>query len=96
LTACSASDRFNAELWQRSDGSDYQDNTRCQMVDDLMKNYLHPGMSRAEVFKLIGEPTEEPVVHEPVGVCGFGVDYSYLEFSFDEAGKLKEFRLIQG
>jgi hypothetical protein len=45
LTACGTSNRFNAEAWQRSDGSDYKDNTRCQMVDDLMKNYLHPGMS---------------------------------------------------
>jgi hypothetical protein len=96
LTACSASDRFNAEAWQRSDGSDPKDMTRCQMVDDLMTNYLHTGISREEVFKLIGEPTDAPVVQRLIGVCGFGVDYEYLELTFDEAGKLKEVRRIQG
>lgn len=66
------------------------------MVDDLMTNYLHIGMSRADVFKLIGGRTEEPVVHELIGVCGMGVDYEYLELTFDAAGKLTDIRRVQG
>ena len=96
LAACASNDRFNAEAWQRSSGTDYKDNTRCQMVHDLMDNYLNVGLSRAEVFDLLGNPSEESVVNVPVGVCDFGVDYSYLTLTFDESGKLKDFRLIQG
>jgi hypothetical protein len=96
LTACGTSNRFNAEAWQRSDGSDHKDMTRCQMVDDLMANYLHTGLSRDAVFELIGEPSDAPVVQRLIGVCGMGVDYEYLELTFDEAGKLKEVRRIQG
>ncbi len=96
LAACASNNRFNAEVWQRSSGTDYKDNTRCQMVHDLMDNYLHVGLSRAEVFDILGNSTEESVVNVPVGVCDFGVDYYYLTLTFDEAGKLKDFRLVQG
>ena len=53
-------------------------------------------MSRADVFKLIGGRTEEPVVHELLGVCGMGVDYEYLELTFDAAGKLTDICRVQG
>lgn len=96
LVACAANNQFKADVWQRSSGTDHKDNTRCQMVHDLMDNHLRVGMSRMEVKDLLGDLTEEAVVNVTVGVCDFGVDYYYLTLTFDEAGRLQDFRLVQG
>jgi hypothetical protein len=96
LAACGTSNRFHAEAWQHTDGTDPHDSTRCQMVDDLMMNYLHTGLSRAEVSKLIGQAEDTPIVHDLIGVCGVGVDYDYLELTFDAAEKLQAVCRIQG
>lgn len=48
--------KFNRKEWNHIDGS-Y--NHRDLMIQDLMKNILHKGMSYKELEKIVGKPNEQ-------------------------------------
>ncbi|UKT63403.1 hypothetical protein [Pedobacter mucosus] len=55
LASCINSPLFDQEVWINNPKGD-QYSPRARMVDDIMKNYLKPGMSKKEVIKLLGNP----------------------------------------
>lgn len=55
--------KFDQDLWQReglrtSDSQSVKSNGRSRMVDDLINNHIHVGMSRDEVLGMLGRPDE--------------------------------------
>jgi outer membrane protein assembly factor BamE (lipoprotein component of BamABCDE complex) len=57
LSSCEApQQKFNRKEWNHIDGS-Y--NHRDLMIQDLMKNVLHKGMSYKELEKIVGKPNEQ-------------------------------------
>ena len=57
LVSCEApQQKFNRKEWNHIDGS-Y--NHRDLMIQDLMKNILHKGMTYKELEKILGKPNEQ-------------------------------------
>ena len=77
---------FDQDVWHSQSGSDSADNPRASMVHDLEWRYLHAGMSRAQVVKLLGEPDwhKQPDRYSyNVGMwSGFRIDYDSLDVHF--------------
>jgi outer membrane protein assembly factor BamE (lipoprotein component of BamABCDE complex) len=62
LCGCSyTASKFKREVWIKHPQVDDRYNPRAEMVQDLMKNYLKPGMSRKAVLDLLGNPYKEGI-----------------------------------
>lgn len=62
LCGCNnTSSKFEREVWIRHTQADDRYNPRAEMVQDLMKSYLKPGMSRKAVLDLLGNPYKEGI-----------------------------------
>lgn len=48
--------RFNRHDWLEDQSCVDGSNRRGHMADDIMRHYLHPGMSQAQVVVLLGAP----------------------------------------
>jgi len=56
ISSCGIQDKpFDSKTWQAIDGNNFSE-LREPMINDLMKNHLHKGMSYNEVIKLLGHP----------------------------------------
>jgi hypothetical protein len=89
--------RFDAARWQAQRGSDALNNPRIAMIGDLEQR-LRPGMTRAEVLALLGEPESQSggrAVYA-LGASPYGVDYEFFVIEFDDAGMLLRHRLMRG
>jgi hypothetical protein len=64
---------FEQNTWMRDDGSNVN-SIRGLMTADLITNYLKPGMSKAEVKRLLGSPDsqEKPDAFSPAPPQGAG------------------------
>ena len=62
LCGCNyTSSKFEKAVWIKHMQVDDRYNPRTGMVQDLMKNYLKPGMSRKAVLDLLGKPYKEGI-----------------------------------
>ena len=58
----SCTGQFDSTAWKSVDSSvESGDNTRSQMADDLLENYLEKSMTKAQVLELLGDPNEQGV-----------------------------------
>ena len=56
ISSCGIQDKpFDSKTWQAIDGNNFSE-LREPMLNDLMNNYLHKGMTYNEVVKLLGNP----------------------------------------
>lgn len=96
--AAGAGGGFDSKAWKAESGSNAVDNPRAGMVADLEK-LLRPGMARAEVEALLGQPEgkrgDGAYVYD-LGVARYGVDYQWFVVEFDDAGVLIRFSMSQG
>jgi hypothetical protein len=84
--------KFDQALWESSQWND-PDTPRLQMVADLQRNYIEPGMTREQIVELLGEPGNNS---EEVFIYGLGMSDArlyFLDVYFDSAGKLIETRI---
>ena len=85
--------RFDRAVWLRNRSCDAENNPRARMYDDLARNHLRRGMSRAAVRRLLGEPAPgraAAVLEYPLGYAsGFKIDCDYLYVEFDRSGRLR-------
>lgn len=73
------------------------------MVNDLMDNYLKPGMTRTQVHQLLGEPdstSEFDAENHREGfglghIGPFGIDPSVLYLQYDSSEKLKSWSVVE-
>ncbi|WAC01882.1 hypothetical protein N7U66_18795 [Lacinutrix neustonica] len=59
--SCQAQRDFNKELWSENSELIKEGNTRLEMVNDLMQNYLKIGMDKKQVINLLGEPNSDTI-----------------------------------
>lgn len=90
---------FDSDKWKAAQQAGHaRDNPRAGMVREL-KAQLHPGMTKAEVIALLGQPDTEEKPGRFVyalGMAKFAVDYEYYVIEFDRDGKLARHFLEQG
>jgi len=72
---------FDAKLWAEG-------HERWRMCDDLRKHYLHVGMEREQVLRLLGPATED----DARGL-GYDVGGHWLGVVFDDQQRLRETQL---
>lgn len=93
-------DHFNAKEWSRPI-SNKEESTcyRGGMARDIEKRYLKPGMSKADVERLLGKPDSTPNLRElryTLGMCsGFMMDYDDLHIYFNDGGIFERSAIIQ-
>ena len=58
---CNRSSSFEQKVWLDNPEMTDTDNPRAHMVDDLMKNQLKLGMTRAAVLDLLGKPYKDVI-----------------------------------
>lgn len=85
----SAAETFDAATWRNSTGGGMDDSPRFDMVEEAAEQ-VRPGMSRADVVALLGEPSREEdgvLIWE----AGFRtVQFAWLEVRLDEGGTVVE------
>jgi len=93
LSACAMEQtpRFDSDAWKAQRGAAARDNTRGTMLT-AMEGVVHPGMSREDVLRLLGEPdgsdAETGTDTYELGVAKFGVDEEYYEIRYHD-GKVE-------
>jgi len=92
------SDGFNSTLWKAQHGKHERHNPRGKMIVSLEKNHLRPGMMRAEVHALLGEPDQKRGTSDVynLGASPVGVDFEYYVLEYDSAERLSKFWLTRG
>lgn len=87
------SEQFDAELWRAQRGSSALDNPRVGLVVVLERDHMRPGMSRAEVIGLLGEPDRRQPHsdHYRLGASPVGVDYETYVVEYDEQDRVRSF-----
>jgi hypothetical protein len=88
---------FDPALWRAQHGRDAPDNPRVGMIDAIQR-LLSPGMTRAEVEALLGEPEQrspESDIYDVGGTAG-SADYAYFVVEFDAAGRVVRYELMRG
>ena len=90
---------FDSEIWLKYHEDMEPDNPRGEMYEDLVENYLIKGMSKAEVFGLLGQPdfqnTEDMMSYNLGMWSGMRIDYDSLDLKFTDDGGLVEFYRVQ-
>ena len=94
--ALMADDGFDSAGWKQVRGSTARDNPRSAMVPAL-KTKLKPGMARAEVVDLLGQPETEKGgrLTYNLGVSTYGIDYEYYVIELD-GDRVKSFGMRRG
>jgi hypothetical protein len=93
-------ERFEPKVWSRPI-TNAEDSTcyRGGMAADIRDRVLRPGMSRAEVKRLLGEPDKDFKQDEywyVLGMCsGLRIDYDVLHVYFDANGALQRAQIRQ-
>lgn len=92
-----ATPSFDSARWADADPSDPDDQTRCELVDDL-DGVLIAGTSRDDVRDRLGPGVDRADGTEvwTIGACGFSIDFEELVVTFDERDALVEWRRVQG
>lgn len=92
-----AGSSFESARWIDADPFDPDDQTRCQLVDDL-DGVLIAGTSRDDVRDLLGIGVERDDGTEvwSVGACGLSIDPGQVLVTFDDDDGLVEWRQVQG
>jgi len=86
---------FHQTTWIESGDSNYN-NPRCAMLDNLQKYRLTIGLSKDEVFKLLGQPDREG--SNSVAYCigrnnGFLNDSEWFVLDVDEQEVVRDFNI---
>lgn len=91
------SSRFESARWKAESANESHENPRAGMIVSLEKE-LKPGMSRADIESLLGEPEgkEGNRYSYFVGTVGYGVDLDEFVIEFDAEGRLARFYIRQG
>ena len=81
IYSCSNETKFDAKKWKSYGASESTHFVRWPMIHDLVKNYNLIGMSRKDVFLLLGEPIMKSSynISYDLGPTGIGVNYGVLE-----------------
>jgi hypothetical protein len=93
--------RFDPIVWEAAQGQGGPER-RCEMVNDLMHQYLHVGMPYSDVRSLLGPPDSHgrsaagdptALVYD-LGSCGaiFALDENYLVITYDRQGLVTNVR----
>ena len=61
MTTLSCQSKFDKKIWLTHDTMKEIENPRMKMTDDLLKNHLKKGMTKAEVIKLLGKPFSDRI-----------------------------------
>jgi len=89
LTGCDGGylgDRaFDSAQWK---AADTLDETRCEMVDDLLKKVSLEGRSRENVVELLGEPDKQENGPDFYVLCPKMIDFMILEVKWDETDRV--------
>lgn len=90
---------FDKEIWLKSHADMDPDNPRGEMYEDLVENHLSKGMSKTEIFGLLGQPdfqnTEDLMSYNLGMWSGMRIDYDSLDLKFTADGGLVEFCRVQ-
>ena len=95
-----ASSHFDPNVWfakqtNETDSTCY----RGGMAEDIKKRLLKPGMTHADVERILGKPDSRAMGSEyryTLGMCsGFKMDYDDLHVYFDASGQYKKAIIIQ-
>jgi hypothetical protein len=85
--------KFDRAIWISDRKPDGIHSLRAPMADDVMHNYLHVGMAKKDVIKLLGGPdrnwdgSNEEMYF--LGRWGIGNDvYSYISISYSSSGRV--------
>ncbi|MCB2018384.1 MAG: hypothetical protein KDF54_12875 [Hydrogenophaga sp.] len=98
VSACTMkTDSFDSETWKAQKGVKALDNKRGGMTS-AFKSVIQPGMPRAEVIRLLGEPDArheqtDTDVYE-LGVSGYGIDEEYYEIRY-QGGNVLSYRFMR-
>jgi len=82
---------FDSEKWKTQ--SETEMSMRWDMLNSLRKNHTLKGMTKTEIIKLLGEPTQihKSSISYDLGPSKRGVNYGFLELTFDEKGIVMDF-----
>jgi hypothetical protein len=83
---------FDERIWRANSGTGDPDNPRTKMVYDLTHRVLQKGMSRKQVFQILGKPdntfSNDMFLYD-IGAWGiFNLDGDVLEVDFDGRGRV--------
>jgi hypothetical protein len=84
---------FDADVWRAQRGSNALDNPRVGQVVALERSHMRPGMSRAEVIELLGEPDRRlpRSDHYKLGASPVGVDFETYVIEYDDHDRVTSF-----
>jgi hypothetical protein len=91
-------DKFDSTAWKAQHTNESFKNPRSGMIPALKKE-LRPGVTRADVEALLGEPEAREGnnrYHYWIGAGGFGVDFDEFVIEFDDADKLERYFVRRG
>lgn len=96
VTACKDRSAFDTDVWKADadcpDGSD----RRSLMTNDLEQAHLRLGMTKEDVFALLGEPE---IREDATFIYCLGrglIDFDSYYIGFDAENRIKSFRQVQG
>lgn len=95
-TGCGVThDDFDRALWHAQRGSTAFDNPRTGQVAALERDHLRPGMARAEVVALLGEPEVRNATGDryALGVSPVGVDVEEYVVEYDADDRVVRYRV---
>lgn len=84
---------FDSEKWKNQVESEANWSVRWDMMNSLRKNYELKGMTKSEVIELLGEPSQKynSTFSYDLGSSKRGINYGYLELTFNEKGIVSNF-----
>lgn len=84
---------FDSEKWKNQVESEANWSVRWDMMNSLRKNYELKGMTKSEVIELLGEPSQKynSTFSYDLGPSKRGINYGYLELTFNEKGIVSNF-----
>jgi hypothetical protein len=93
---------FDSAAWKASLARNYNDPLRIRMVDDLLRRYDLPHMTRDEIVSLLGMPPKIESFRDYQFVYWLGperyppsIDSEWLAIRFSDDGRVVEARIVQ-
>lgn len=85
--------KFDSEKWKTQ--SETEMTLRWDMMNSLRKNHNLKGMTKAEIIELLGIPTQSynTTFNYDLGPSKRGINYGYLELTFNEKEVVTEFKV---
>jgi hypothetical protein len=94
---------FDSAAWKRESSSDFHDNTRAAMLDDLLSRYDFKGWDRARLEAVLGVADDfnlQSNLEGPPAIWDIGyhagtdwIDYRVLVFDLDDEGLVREYSI---